>query len=323
MRTLSNLLNRRMGVGLGIVLGAALAGGCKTDEIAGPERIKADGPTTDLETPAGITVPTIQVAGRTEVDLVEEMILHRTMYARLLRALANYYNENGNAIKESWARTELNDLKYVKPYRYIRDAEAPVSELKPTESIAQADKLYNEGMALMKKAGHGIPALYNQKTMKLALAKFNELVDNYPNSDKIADAAFQIAEIHKEYFEEKDNTIAAEWYRKAIRWNPSLQRPARFQLAVLLDYRMHERENALAMYQEVVEKERFNKSNLDFAYRRIAQLTDEKTRYSPGEIVSAPKSGPTTSPPPAPPAKPSAATGTLVMPEPPAPTSTH
>lgn len=297
MRTLTDMFNRRLIVGLGIVLGAALAGGCKTDEIAGPERTKATGPTTDLETPAGINVPNIQVAGRTELDLVEEMILHRTMYARLLRALANYYNENGNAVKESWARTELNDLKYVKPYRYIRDAEAPVTELKPTESIAEADKLFNEARALMKKAGSEVPGLYNQKTMKLALAKFNELVDNYPNSDKIADSAFYIAEIHKEYFEEKDNTIAADWYRKALQWNPNIQHPVRFQLAVLLDYRMHERENALSMYQEVVKNERFNKSNLDFSYRRIAQLTDEKTRLSPGEIVNQPKSGSTSTPP--------------------------
>lgn len=313
MRTFTDIFSRRTIVGLGIVLGATLAGGCKTDSIAGPERTKVAGPTTDLETPAGINVPNIQVAGRTELDLVEEMILHRTMYARLLRALANYYNENGNAVKESWARTELNDLKYVKPYRYISDTETPSSELKPTQSVAEADKLFNEGRALMKKGGSEIPGLYNQTTMKLALAKFNELVDNYPNSDKIADAAFYIAEIHKEYFEEKDNSIAAEWYRKALQWNPNIRHPVRFQLAVLLDYRMHERENALAMYQEVVKNERSNKSNLDFSYRRIAQLTDEKTRYSPGEIVSTPKSGSATTP--------LAGSGTLVKPEPPAPTS--
>ncbi|MBP7935728.1 MAG: hypothetical protein KA354_13860 [Phycisphaerae bacterium] len=317
MRTLTDRFNRRMIVGLGIVLGAVLAGGCKTDEIAGPERTKVAGPTTDLETPAGIQVPDIKTAGRTELDLVEEMILHRTMYARLLRALANYYNENGNAVKEAWARTELNDLKYVKPYRYISDTEAPASELKPTQSIAEADKLFNEGRALMKKGGSEIPGLYNQRTMKLALAKFNEVVDNYPSSDKVADAAFYIAEIHKEYFEEKDNTIAAEWYRKALLWNPSIQHPVRFQLAVLLDYRLHERENALAMYQEVVENERSNKSNLDFAYRRIAQLTDEKTRHSPGEIVSQPKSSSTSTPPPPP-------AGIIeVKPKPPAPTSTQ
>ena len=145
--------------------------------------------------------------------------------------------------------------------------------------------------------------------MKLALAKFNELVDNYPNSDKIADAAFYIAEIHKEYFEEKDNAIAAEWYRKALRWNPNSQHPVRFQLAVLLDYRMHERENALAMYQEVVKSERFNKSNLDFSYRRITQLTDEKTRLSPGERRRARRS-------PAQPLPPRAGSGTEASPKP-------
>ena len=271
---------------VGLVVAGGVITGCKTDEVPGPERVRVPGAVSDIANPGGIDVPTIKVADRTEVDLVEEMILHRTMYARLLNTLANYYAEHGDAVKESWARNELNDLRRVKPYRYIVDSEVPTSTLKPTESIAEADRLYKEGYDLLIKGGHHVPIFYHQDTMKLALAKFKELVDKYPTSDKIGKAAYYIGEIHKEYFEEKDNAIAAAWYRRALEWDPGMQLPVRFRLAVLLDYRMHERENALAMYHEVLEHEHIDKTNTDFSRRRIAQLTDEKTRRTPGEVVA-------------------------------------
>jgi len=270
-----------------MVLASLLAAaGCKTDAVVNPTREAPPGPTADLENPTGVDLPPIRIVDRSEVDLVEEMMLHRAMYARYLRALVTYYSENGYEEKANWARRELNDLKYVKPYRYITDAEVPAATLRPSDSVSEADRLYEEGLALMKKGGHGVPALYNQQTMKLALAKFKELVDRFPNSDKIDDAAFMIAEIHKEYFEETDNSIAVQWYQRALDWNPNLPYPARFQMAVILDYRMHERDKALAMYQEVLEKETFNKSNVDFANVRIRQLTSEKTRHAPPDIVA-------------------------------------
>lgn len=267
------------------VAGSVLLAGCKTDALTNSPRPSSrdNAPTTSLENPAGRELPAIPVADRTEVDLVEQLIEHRAMYARYLRVLAQFYTENGSIEKAKWARNELTDLQRVKPYAYILDAEASASTLAPTESIAEADQLYAEGHQLMKKGGHGIPVFYNQETMKLALAKFKQLIDEYPTSDKIDEAAFYIAEIHKEYFEEKDNRIALEWYQRAIDWNPNIQLPARFQMAVVYDYRMHEREKALEMYQEVVEKEHFIKSNLDWANRRIGQLTREITRKAPGE----------------------------------------
>src|SRR6185436_10066335 len=121
-----------------------------------------------------IQLPDIPVSDRTEVDLVEKTVFHRAMYARHLRILAQFYSEHGYEEKANWARNELRDMQHVKPYGYILDAETPVATLKPLESVAAADRLYEEGLALMKKGGHGVPVFYNQDTMKLALAKFKE-----------------------------------------------------------------------------------------------------------------------------------------------------
>jgi hypothetical protein len=287
--------SRWLRLGLVAALAVPLAG-CKTDRLSGPSREEEwEGPVTSLENPAGMNVPPVKIGQRTEVDLVEEMITHRTMYARYLRALATYYSDHGFPDKARWARRELNDLRLVKPYRYVHDVEVPQATLQPTDTISDADRLYQEGLNLMEEGGHGVPALYNQRTMKLALARFKELIDRYPNSDKIDDAAFYIAEIHKEYFEETDNSIAIMWYQRAIDWNPNLPHPARFQMAVVYDYRLHEREKALEMYQEVIENETFNRSNVDWAKARIAQLTSSETRYAPGEPSPGPR--PTAAPP--------------------------
>ncbi|NLX21046.1 MAG: hypothetical protein GXY55_05150 [Phycisphaerae bacterium] len=270
------------------LLSVVLLAGCKTDALSSPQRQTEEVPVTSFDSPAGIDVPNIPVADRTEVDLVEELLLHRAMYTRLLEALATYYTERGNDIKAAWARTELHDLRrYVKPYRYILDAEVPAATLRPTESIAEANKLYDEAWALMRKGGHGVAIFYNEAVMKQALVKFKNLIDQYPTSDKIDDAAFWIGKIHKEYFQEKDNTLAIEWYKRSIDWNPQTTNPARFEIAVVYDYRLHERENALQWYQRVIDEEGdLDGTNTAFAYTRIRQLTAEQTRYAPGEAVS-------------------------------------
>src|SRR5438045_9791324 len=126
--------------------------------------------------------------------------------------------------------------------------------------------------------------------MKQTLNKCKELVDKYPTSDKIDDAAYFIGEIHKEYNQERDNEIAIEWYKKAIAWNPDLDYPAWSHTAHIYDFRMHEREKALEWYQKVLEHEkdkhgwRFAR-NLAVANKRIRELTNEDTRHAPAELA--------------------------------------
>lgn len=239
-------------------------------------------PARDLETPS------IRLADRHEPDLVEEMVWHRRMYAAYLRALLTFYSENGFDEKANWARTEMRTFQSVKPYNYILDAELPSITLRPTESIVEADKLYEEGLELMERGGHGVLFFYHDETMKRAIAKFKELIARYPTSDKIDDAAYYIAEIHKEYNQERDNLLAVEWYKRAVTWNPKLPHPAWSHAAHILDFRMHEREKALEWYYLVLEHEKDQTGprfamNIEVAHDRIGRLTREKTRYAPAE----------------------------------------
>jgi len=245
--------------------------GCKTDALY--QRGKSPpGPVTNLNAPAGVKVPDIHVVDAKEIDLVEAVLTHRALYGRYLHLLHEYYRENGNETKRRWAAHELEDIDRIKPYRYIIEAEIPPEDLRPTDSVALADQIYDRAMKLMKEGGHSVPIFYREQKMKEALAMLKELIENYPTSDKIDDAAFFCGEIHKEYFKDEE-TLAVKWYERAMTWNPKTPHPVRFQAAVVYDYRLHDRKRALELYQSVLHDETDDQSNLNFATARIAQLT--------------------------------------------------
>lgn len=273
-------------------------------QVADREEPPPQEPPPSLEHPAGVETPDIPLENMGEADLVENMAFHRNMYHRFLNALTTYYSENGFPEKAAWAQTELNGLRRVKTYKYIMDAEVPRADLKPLESIAEADRLYRQGLELLRKGGRGFPCFYNQATMRQARSRFKALIDNYPTSDKIDDAAYYIGEIYKEYEKEQDNIIAIEWYKRAIQWDPNTPHPCRFRIATTYDYRLHERENALYWYQRVLDEEsRFTaRDHIDFAGNtryaraRIRELTPEEHLRAPGEVIGngppAPAPGP-------------------------------
>lgn len=256
-----------------------VAAGCNVDPLF--KKTPPKGPVVSVAESEGVRSSgegNWGVIGQTEVDLVEEMVQHRAAYLRSLESLRDYYRDRGYLTKESWANHELNGLRRVQTFRYVMDAEVPKQRLQGTDSISEADQMYERGLQLMRKGGHGgIPALYREKPMIEAVGVFRELIERYPTSDKIDDAAFWLGEIHKEYLKEQEQ-IAVQWYERAFEWNPSTPHPARFQAAVVYDYRMHHRDRALELYRQVVTEETSRRSNVTFAQRRIDELTEEKSR---------------------------------------------
>ena len=207
-----------------------------------------------------------------EVDLVEGVLQHRGEYLRRLRELKEYYDAHGRATKAAWAGIELDGAGKVRRFRYLLDAEVPDASLTPRDSITEADDLYEKGRTLMRRGGHGVPALYRRDLMVEAAQVLRGLIERFPSSDKIDDAAFLLGEIHKEYFPGLE-PIAVRWYERAIAWNPNTPHPVRFQAAVVYDFRLHDRDRALELYHAVLEHETDTQSNVRFATRRIKRLT--------------------------------------------------
>ena len=248
------------------------AAGCNTEKLW-VDHQKPQGPMSTMDATAGINLPDIQIINVQEVDIVEEVLTHRAMYKKSLTVLRDYYREQGYNNKRQWADAELADLSRVRPFNYVLSAEIPVSSLRPRHAIVEADEMYQRGVELMKKGGHGLPVLYRQDLMREALQVFTEMITKYPGSDKIDDAAFCCGEILKEYFQNQER-LAVKWYERAHTWDPGTPHPSLFQAAVVYDFRLHDRAKALELYHRVLEEETANKSNSAFASRRIFELTE-------------------------------------------------
>lgn len=253
--------------------------GCNIDsvwserQVRGPEMNK---PSPRLRQPAGGR--DIAVVKPGEVDLVEDAIGKRQAYHAALLDLQDYYGEHGYSTKQSWAKFELQGVQSVRQFRYLIDAEIASDALTPTETIAEADALYKKGTDQMDRGGHVIPGIYSRRAMLEAADTFRKLIERFPTSDKIDDAAFALGEIHKEYLTDQE-VLAVKWYERAWNWDPKTPHPARFQAAAVYDFRLHDRDRALELYQRVLDDEAdLVVSNTRFATRRIAQLTKERKK---------------------------------------------
>lgn len=204
-----------------------------------------------------------------EADIIEHMASNRQGYRNGLQSLIAHYKGTGNYMKQAWARSELKKLEEIPQYKYIIGASFPGPDLKATTSIPLADYMFEHARRLEKKAGQLI-IIKDEDLLRKALAKYDELVEKHPTSDKIDDAAFRAGKIC-EYF--KDYTVALVYYQRVYQWNPRTVHPAEYKAAYILDKRMSRRAEALELYQRAVKKAVLSQSYKELAEKRIAELT--------------------------------------------------
>lgn len=215
-----------------------------------------------------VRAPSLNIAGATEMDLAEQVATNRVAYRQGLELLINYYTKTGNNMKLTWAQRELKALNATVKYRYIIQAEVAGPGLKATTAIRDADKLYQDALETYEKARFLIFA--DERVLRNALDKFNMLITKYPASDKIDDAAFKAARIYEHF---QDYSISVLYYKRAFQWDENTTYPARCRAARILDIKLHKRDEALALYRQVVEKESQHSQCLEFAELRVEQLT--------------------------------------------------
>jgi tetratricopeptide (TPR) repeat protein len=193
----------------------------------------------------------VNIGDAGETDIIEQMAVNRQAYQKGLEMLVTYYTKTGNNMKLQWATKELEALNKMPKYNYIIVVDPPGSNLEPSVAIPEADDLYYEAMEIKKKAGPlgPIQLLKDADQLRLALAKFNELIKKHPSSDKVDDAAFEAGEIYEHF---KDYTIALSYYKRTYEWDKDGFYPARFQAARILDKHLHRNAEALELYQQAV-----------------------------------------------------------------------
>lgn len=217
-----------------------------------------------------------------EVDLVEAMAASRAEYYANLEALQRFYAARGNRTKRVWAEKELASIGQIAQYQYLTPWGSGSADLRGINSYEEADILFNDAMRLYTEAG-GLLIITDDNKLRMALNKFNQLVSDYPSSDKIDDCAYRAGRIYEHF---GDPEIAVICYQRCFQWNPETSFPARFRAAKIFD-RLSDRDKALTLYRMAVQLESQYADNVEYAQERIWRLTK-------------PKSGPSVAPAPSP-----------------------
>jgi TolA-binding protein len=228
-----------------------------------PEEIQAEAVEAQIE-----PEPETDFTGMQELGLVEEVARLRKAYGRSLLALKDYYLARGAQHKIEWVEQELKAFEATPKIRYLTIAEVVGPELKPLRRIAAADQLYKEGLDYKN-----YPAFPPAKKdyLKNALDKFQAIIEKYPESDKIDDAAFRMGEIYGGWYFE-DWARAVQCYERCWQWDPETQYAARFNAAKIYEERLKNRIKAVELYNAVLLKSR-NPDEVNQARDRIKALT--------------------------------------------------
>jgi tetratricopeptide (TPR) repeat protein len=215
----------------------------------------------------------IDMSQISEPDIIEQLMQIRTSYRSILEELNRSYCACGQTKQAESAAKELKDLDFVRLYPYLVVVDIQDTDLAPRDSIVEADRMYARGRKLHESAKF-LPFMNNKHQLKEAMDLYVQLIKCYPTSDKIDDAAFWAGEISKEYF--NDDVQAVKYYEMAIKWDPRTPHPARFQAAVVYDFRMHDRARAMELYQDVLRYEAdIDVTNTRFSATRLNELLKE------------------------------------------------
>ncbi|AQQ08880.1 tol-pal system protein YbgF [Sedimentisphaera cyanobacteriorum] len=210
-----------------------------------------------------------------EVDLVEKLAQERREYVAALKTLMDYYEDTGNYRKSNWAKRELDMIGDTPQYKFIVAGEISSKQAKNLVSVPEADKLFNKANDLYNKTRFTV-LIGDTPGFRKALNMFNELIENYPNSDKVDDAAYRAGQIYSFF---KDYKLAGLYYKRAVQWNPDIDGyPVRFKLASILDKKLGRRSEALRYYELALKKEQDYPSNIETAEMRIKDI--QRTRSS-------------------------------------------
>ena len=155
----------------------------------------------------------------------------------------------------------------VNKYLYLRDADTPGVELRAREKIGAAEKLYSQALELKKRSkGFSVRRYETQSAME----GFRRLIREYPSSDRIDDAAYQIGELCRDNL--KDYQRAIRWYECVVAWNADTQLRANLRIAQIYDKHLVNRLTALDYYGRALDIEARGSSERRRIERRINQL---------------------------------------------------
>jgi hypothetical protein len=122
-----------------------------------------------------------------------------------------------------------------------------------------------------KNRGWGNDYLFNQRRAELL---FQQILTQYPQSDKIGDAAYQLGDIYesKAY---RQYRRAAQYYERCFQWHGHTHFDARLRAARLYDKQLLDRGRAIELYKDVTNHETDPKQ-IQEAEKRLTELSGSR-----------------------------------------------
>jgi tetratricopeptide (TPR) repeat protein len=202
-----------------------------------------------------------------DVELVEQLRFARKQYQRSLEQLRAHYKNAGDLERMRWAEDELRQYHRILKPAFRPELEVPPPTLQARENIPEANKLLLRAMQY-KDRGYGVEYTDNQRRAELLL---QQLITQYPQSDKIGQAAYNLGDLYesKAY---KQYRLAAAYFERAFQWNPYAASDARLRAARLYDRQMLDRGRAIELYREIITHEA-DPVRLEEANKRLQALS--------------------------------------------------
>jgi len=208
-----------------------------------------------------------------DVELVERLLAARREYQITLEGLRTHYIATGDIEHARWAEDELLQFHRIAKQAYILELDVPPPTLQGIYNIPEANELYRRAIVWKEKAEKNWSSsdyLDNERRAELLL---QQLLSNYPTSDKISDAAYQLGDV----YESKANKMyarAAAYYERCFQWNSKTSLDARMRAAKLYE-KLNERDKAIELYKEIQTHE-IDPKRVEEATKRLADLGAKK-----------------------------------------------
>lgn len=208
-----------------------------------------------------------------EEGLIKRVEISRENYKNTLSELARFYLSIGDQLRFKKASIELNGVNEIPQPSY----DIPTDETKSAlpygreQSIEEADILFYDANSYRTF----IESFNRKKSLTLAIKRYERLIEKYPTSDKVSDAAYFIAEIYSgALFGAYED--AAAYYVKCYELNPATSRPALYKAARMYDYWLKNPGKAIQYYELASE------NSSEYKYRKKAKKRLEELKVRGG-----------------------------------------
>jgi hypothetical protein len=219
----------------------------------------------------GGEIPPPAASSATDVQLVERTLAARKEYENSLKSLYEHYAKVGDKQRLAWAERELMAYHMLwKPSYNLDVKDVPPPSLEAKVNVKEANDLYRAAMEYKGK-GFGDDYVLNMRRAELLL---REILEKYPNSDKIGDVAYQLGDIYEgRTYKQYDR--AAKYFERSTQWVKGSRTDARLRAAIIYDKHLNERSKAIELYRAVVDHDT-DPERIRQAEKRLAELNGRK-----------------------------------------------